>query len=149
MVEPSQFVLDATVAAKWYLQDEVMESEALRVRDAFLAGDIRLIAPSQITHELASAFLRATWPSAPRIRLSETQAQAFLADFRRFQIEFVEADALVPTAFRLARYFTCSYWDGLYLATAQMTNTRLIHADKNLRGALRGRFSLELWLEDF
>jgi hypothetical protein len=43
VVEPSGYVLDATVAAKWYLQDEEMVSEARRVRDAFSAGDIRLI----------------------------------------------------------------------------------------------------------
>jgi predicted nucleic acid-binding protein len=149
MIEAPRYVLDTTVAAKWYLHDEQLVSNALHVRDAFIEGQIRFIAPTQITHELASTFLRATWPSAPRIRLSEAQAEAFLADFQSFQIEFIQADVLIPMAFRLARYYTCSYWDGLYLATAQMTNSQLIHADKNLRGALRGRFPLELWIEDY
>jgi len=68
-----------------------------------------------------------------RIRLSEAQAEALLADFQSFRIELVQADMLISTAFRLARYYTCSHWDGLYLAAAQVTNSRLIHADQNLR----------------
>lgn len=149
MTEVPRYVLDATVAAKWYLLDEDLMPNALQVRAAFNAGEIRLLAPTQITHELASTFLRATWPSAPRIRLREEQAESALRDFQNFQIEFISADSLIPIAFRLARYFTCSYWDGLYLATAQTTGSRLLHADKNLRGSLRGRFPLEQWLADF
>ena len=149
MIDTSRFVLDATVVTKWYLPDEDGASEALQIRNAFLGGATRLVAPNQIIHELASALLRATWPSAPRVRLTEAQAEEFLADFQGFQIELLHTDALIPAAFRLARYYTVSYWDGLYLATAQMTNSHLIHADKNLRGALRGRFPLELWLGDY
>ena len=62
MIEAPRYVLDTTVVAKWYLPDEELVSNALHVRDVFIAGHIRFIAPTQITHELASAFLRATWP---------------------------------------------------------------------------------------
>src|SRR5947208_2192025 len=98
MIEATGYVLDTTVVAKWYFQDEALVSDALQVRDEFVDGKIRIIAPTQITHELASALLRATWPSAPRVRLDAAQAEAFLTDFQSFQIEFLQAESLIPSA---------------------------------------------------
>ncbi|MCX6020737.1 MAG: hypothetical protein NTZ05_03225 [Chloroflexi bacterium] len=49
----------------------------------------------------------------------------------------------------MAQRFGCSLYDGVYLALALARDCPLIYADNRLRNALRGRFPLALWIEDY
>ncbi len=148
MAEVPSYVLDATVGSKWHLDDEAHIDLAQQIRQDFAQDLIRLIAPDLLRHEAAASILKATRnPQRPR-RLDPTDAEQALGNFLSRPILYIDAAPLVPTAFRLARRFNCSYYDGVYLALAGATGTRLLHADQKLRRAL-ARSPLAIWIEDY
>ena len=67
-------VVDASVAAKWHLQDEDHAVQALLLLERFGRGEIELIAPSQIRFEVPSTFAVATIGQRPRLTDSEARA---------------------------------------------------------------------------
>lgn len=52
-------------------------------------------------------------------------------------------------AYDLAVRFGCSYYDGLYLAAAEMTNGHLLYTDEKLKRNIGHRFALSVWIEDY
>ena len=51
---PDRFTLDASVAAKWF-NNEDLTNKAVQVRDAFIEGMIELLAPEHLVYEVANA----------------------------------------------------------------------------------------------
>lgn len=54
MEKPQIFIVDASVALKWYVKEKMRE-KALKLRDDFVSGLIELEAPSLILSELGNA----------------------------------------------------------------------------------------------
>lgn len=105
MVEVPRYVIDASVAIKWYLSDEQQIEAANRVREEFEQGSIRLLAPLQLQHEVASAILKATRnPHRPK-PLSSTEGLRIAETFLEWDIERVHHEALIPSAYNLARRY--------------------------------------------
>ncbi len=149
MVEVPRYVIDASVAIKWYLSDEQHIETARRVRLDFERGLVRLLAPPQLHHEVASAILKATRNTERPKRLSPTEGQGIIEAFLGWDVELVNHEILIPSAYQIAGRYGCSYYDGLFLATAEMTNSPFVFADGKLRRALGNRFPLALWIEDY
>lgn len=149
MAEIPRYVVDASVATKWHLSDEELVPEALAVKDDFLAGRINLIGPDQIAHEVASAIINATRNTRREERPTHEAGRLSAESFLAWGLRLIPSTQLLPVAYRLAERFNCSYYDGIYLALAQQTQMPLIHADGNLRGALKGGFPLEVWIADY
>jgi predicted nucleic acid-binding protein len=137
--------VDASVAAKRYLDDEEHLHEARQVLRVFAGDRIALIAPDHIRYEIANTLLVA----ARRSRLSELVARTGLFSFLNLRIPTVGDDRLLFSAYDLASTFGCALYDGLYLALAESTDCSLLHADDRLHNTLGGRFPWELWIEDF
>ncbi len=149
MAEVPRYVIDASVAIKWYLSDEEHIEHARLVRQDFEAGTIRLLAPPQLQHEVASALSKATRnPARPR-SLSQAEGLRIVEDFLQWPIELLHHQALIPAAYSLARRYRCSYYDALYLATSEMTHSHFLYADGKLRRNLGPRFPLAHWIEDY
>ncbi|MCX6020637.1 MAG: type II toxin-antitoxin system VapC family toxin [Chloroflexi bacterium] len=149
MAEADRYVLDATVANKWHLLDEQYRDIALNVRQDFEDDRIELIAPSQLRFEVAAAILKATRNPERVQRLEPRVGERILEVFQSWNIQYIPSESLTLPAYRIARQFGCSYYDGLYVALAQATATPLLHADNKLRNALRDRFPLAVWIEDY
>ncbi|MDO8673834.1 MAG: type II toxin-antitoxin system VapC family toxin [Dehalococcoidia bacterium] len=149
MVDLPRYVVDASVAVKWHLQDEEWVEQSLEVLADFRQGNIRLLSPSILCYELASALLKATRPMAGRNRFLVQKAEDSLTQFLSLGVELIEHTAITLTAFQIAARYGCSYYDAVYLATAQMTNTPLLYADGKLRRALGDRFPLAVWIGDY
>lgn len=137
------------MAIKWYLHDEPLVAEASIVLRDFQSEQVRLLAPEHIRNEVASALLNATRHPARLPHLTLGTNRRLLDLFLKLDLELVPQDGLIAAAYDLAGFYGCSFYDGLFLATAQMTNSQFIHADLKLRGALKGRFPLELWIEGY
>ncbi|MGH2559192.1 MAG: type II toxin-antitoxin system VapC family toxin [Thermomicrobiales bacterium] len=139
------FVVDASVATKWYLLDE----EDTRAADAVLAdfreGRILLVAPDHIRYEVASAIQNAYRTN----RLTNDQAQRATAEFLSWHIPKASGDDLILAAREAAIRFGCSFYDGLYVALAESAGCPLIFADRRLRNTLGGQFGHALWLTDY
>ncbi|MBI2864013.1 MAG: type II toxin-antitoxin system VapC family toxin [Chloroflexi bacterium] len=148
-MEVPRFVIDASVAIKWYLSDEQHIETARQVRLDFEQGLVRLFAPAQLHHEVASAVLKATRNTGRPKRLSPAEGQQIVEDFLGWDVELIDHGILIPSAYRIAGRYGCSYYDGLFLATAEMTNSPFVFADGKLRRALGNRFPLAMWIEDY
>ena len=149
MAEVPGYILDASVAAKWHLEDEEWIEPSLRVLADFIDGKIRLLAPYLLRHELASTLLKATRPAAGRNRILVEKAQRSLDHFLSLGVEMLDHELVSVTAFQIALRFGCSYYDAVYLATSELTNTPLLYADGKLRHSLGRRFPLAVWIEDY
>ncbi|HET8522280.1 MAG TPA: type II toxin-antitoxin system VapC family toxin [Thermomicrobiales bacterium] len=137
--------MDASVAVKWYLSDEADTVHALALLADFRDGFVRLIAPEQIRYEVPSAIRNALRTG----RLTHEQGRQAIASFLSWPVTMVRDKELVIAAYDLALRFGGSLYDGLYLALAEMTGSRLVHADARLHRGLGDHFPLALWLPDY
>lgn len=140
-----RYIVDASVAVKWYLRDEddVVAADALLTD--FREDRIQLVAPEHIRYEVPSAFRNAMRTN----RLTPEQARRAIAGFLAWPITTVRDDDLILAACDQAVRFGCSFYDGLYLALAESTQHQYVYDDMRLRNALGTRFPLALWLTDY
>ncbi len=139
-------VIDASVAVKWYLQDEADAAKALTLLDALDAGSVQLAAPDQIRYEIGSALHVATKQN--RQRLTESQADRALIAFLRVHLDTYNDDDLIREAVTLARTYIIAFYDSLNLALAQRLGIPLIMADRKLYERIR-HLPEALWLGDW
>jgi predicted nucleic acid-binding protein len=60
-------VVDASVAAKWYLRDETDVEQADLLLTRFTTGELVLVAPEQIRYEIPATISVATMGTRPRM----------------------------------------------------------------------------------
>jgi predicted nucleic acid-binding protein len=140
----ARYVLDASIAMKWYLDDEQYSSQARAFLAGFREGQITLYAPDHIRYEVANALRN----GVRRGRPSEQHGQEALDHFLAWRIPTVGSDALIRAGYTVASSLGCALYDELYVALAQNTGLQLLHADLRLHNTLAGRFSNELWIEN-
>jgi predicted nucleic acid-binding protein len=147
MVSPAdEAVLDASVAAKWYLTDEQFVAECRLLFDRFVAGTLAFVAPLHIQYEVPNAIMVASRRQPPR--LSEQAARAVIQDFIDLGIPTVHDDALVSVAMGLAYQHGCAFYDGFYVALSQRLSLPLITADNKLYQAV-GHLPDVIWIADY
>lgn len=121
------FVVDASVAVKWFLEEEFSgEAESL------LASSRILIAPDLLRVEVANAL----WSLARRKRIKWEQAREALLELFTMDIECVPSEQLLAAALELARSLEHPVYDCLYLACTDICDGVLITADARLQRAV-------------
>jgi predicted nucleic acid-binding protein len=138
-------VVDASVAARWYVNNPPFVQPARRVEADLDAGRITLLAPENLLHEVTGVIHQAVFAR----RLNSQQGSEQLGRFLAVEITWIETNDLVIPAWELSLRYGCSYYDALYLDIARRQGCPFIHADGRLRRALAGRFPLEIWIEDY
>ncbi len=139
-------VVDASVAAKWHLTDEPDAGQAARIFQAFLAGQLVLVAPSQIKHEVPSSIAVATLGSNPR--LTQAEGEAAVAEFLAIDLVFADDTALALSAYYLVHRLGIAYYDALYVALAQRHALSFVTADHKLYARIR-HLPAVMWLADW
>lgn len=128
-VEPnatSEWVVDASVVAKWYLRDEEFVAQADRLLDRYLDGTMTLTTPHFTRYELANAVTRA----AREGRLTEQEASAAVVEFSGLGLaQDMDNDELLFSSLQIAARFSISFYDALYLAVAEERGLRVVTAD--------------------
>jgi predicted nucleic acid-binding protein len=120
-------VVDASVAAKWFFEED--QSAAAR---RLFSSRRTLIAPDLLGVELANVI----WKRVQRKELSADSAADILADYRRLAIEIVPSAFYLPAALELAIITSRTVYDCLYLALAMSQQTQVVTADKRFVAAL-------------
>ncbi len=125
-------VVDASVAVKWFIVDDEASVEAA---DKLLArhsrGDVRLIAPALLAHEVLNVLRR---PGRPAPALPDAMTALFETD-----ILFVAPDrALMVRTADLVVEYGLSTFDAAYAALAATLGCELVTADKRLARAISG-----------
>ena len=138
-----QWVLDASVAAKWLLppKDEPFSAEALHLLDQYAAGDMALLVPDLFWPEIGNIL----WKSVRAGRIAEATACKGLDLLATLNIPSVPSEPLLGDAFRIATTFDRTVYDSLYAALAVQSGCQLITADERLAHAVGTRLPV-VWL---
>lgn len=123
-------VVDASVAVKWFVEEEALSAEA----EALLLGGGPLIAPDLLLVEVANAL----WAMVRRGRIGSQQAQLALQELETIDLEFVQPGPLLSRAFALAGLLGHPVYDCLYLACAEACDASLVTADQRFLRAVAG-----------
>ena len=117
-------VVDASVAVKWYVQNEANESHAdlaVRILIRVGAGDDLLVQPPHFVAEVAGVLAR----------MKPNQAAADVAELQNLPMRVVDSDLVYATAIELATTLQHHLFDTLYHAVALQTpGCKLVTADK-------------------
>ena len=139
----SLLVLDASVAAKWFLPrvGEPLADQALALLRRYVGGDVQLAVPDLFWAE----FGHVLWKSVRARRLSEKSARAALKDLLSCGLPTVGASELVDDALAIALATGRTLYDAMYLALAVQRDAAFITADERLVNALATHWPVK-WL---
>lgn len=139
----SAWVLDASVAAKWFLPraGEPLVDEALSLLRRYADGLVQFLVPDLFWAEFANVL----WKAVRQGRWTRSAAEAALAGMRRRNLPTAPSLELVDEAFAIATVFERSVYDSLYVALAIRSRAQLITADERLANALAAHLPVK-WL---
>lgn len=116
-------VIDASVAWKWLVQDEVLTEQAIRLLEKFLKDEEKIIAPDIILYELGNALASKAQLSPPRVKM-------IWQKFAAYQITIVNTDwGFVKRAIDFSQKYKTSVYDASYAVLAKQKGCSLITAD--------------------
>ncbi len=127
MTPPSAYVVDASVAVKWYLPEEGQaQARALAVEAQ--EGRVQLVAPELLATEVANAAPK----RQQRGELLPEEACRIAAVVQEAPLTFVDVPPLLIQATSIATRFDCTVYDSLYLALAEAYDAVLITAGSRM-----------------
>jgi predicted nucleic acid-binding protein len=138
----NRLVVDASIAVKWYLPEAHADHAARLCR-----GDTALEAPDLLYAEVGNAL----WKRVRRKELRREQADEILSALGQAPLEIFPCRLLAPAALEIAGGTGLTVYDCLYLATAMLTGSRLVTADRRLFERARDAPLLMdrvLWIEE-
>jgi predicted nucleic acid-binding protein len=137
-------VVDASVAAKWFLPEPNKDKAEELLRD-FIDEKIDLIAPDLIVAEVSNLLWKR---STLRGDISVAQAAQSCANFLAIGLILQPSITLAASALKLASQERHSIYDMFYLALAEQNGCEFVTADEKLVNKLGGKFRLVRWLGD-
>jgi predicted nucleic acid-binding protein len=137
-------IVDASVAAKWFLPNETLDSEARLVRDEALDDRVRLTAPAIVWPEVAHAIVGAV----RKKRVDAETAREISARFPRLRrlVDLAEVDP--EEAVRRALTAGVGAYDAQYLVLTAKLGQTLLTADRPLLERGRAHGYDVVWLGD-
>jgi len=142
-VTASVLVVDASVAAKWFLPraGEPLAQEAVALLRAYAEGEVALVVPDLFWAEVGNVLWKATRAG----RLTERSATEALDHLLRFEFRTIAGRDLVGDPLAIAEATGRSVYDGVYLALAVQVGATLITADERLVNSLATYWPV-IWL---
>ncbi len=120
---PTTFIIDTSVAIKWYLQ-EIYQSEAQRFLDPMFDRH----APDLLHLEVGSVLLK----KVRRREISVDECRTYLSQLSAVPLISHEALPLRQVALEIGLQIGSSFCDGLFVALALLLGGRLVTADSKL-----------------
>jgi predicted nucleic acid-binding protein len=132
----TSYVLDASVAAKWFLlaADEPLSTEALRLLRLYAKAQVSLLVPDLFFPEFSNIFRKAE----RRGRCNAATADTAVSEILHGGFSTFPTSPLIEPAIQIARTFDRTVYDCIYVALAVETNTHLVTADEKLANSLPG-----------
>jgi predicted nucleic acid-binding protein len=137
-----RYVVDASVAAKWYFQEEHSDRA-----EALLEQSNEILAPGLLAVEIANL----VWKRARRGEITEVHADRIAAALRQVPLEIRPTAELVTAALPLALHRGLTLHDAFYVALAIKSGCPLVTGDRKLYDLLRGGPLADhaVWIGDF
>lgn len=137
----SRFVVDASIAIKWYLpEDHAVEADRL------LDPQNILQAPDLLLSEVGNIL----WKRVLRGECPVDKADTILRELQGNFLQIWRAGVLLNDALTIACHTKRTFYDSLYVALAVMNDCRMVTADKKLYNSLKNATFKKyiLWVED-
>lgn len=131
-----RFVLDASVAAKWFSNEDLTD-KAMLVRDAFLDGKVSLYAPEHLLYEVGNS----VWKNKA---LDVNDSVTAIESLVEMKMDLISLD--IKTAGRammLARKLGLTYYDAVYACISEILDIPLLTADRMLFRAAKNAIYLK------
>lgn len=142
-------VVDASVAVKWVIEEELSE-RAHALYAAMARAQLPIVAPPHFACEVLNALYQRTRRKEQRYRISEAEAEEVAAEFLDLAVELRNPANLYLTAFAFARaHRQPSIYDALYVVLAQMVGTELWTADRVLLQRIGAAAPWVRWIGDY
>jgi len=139
----SLFVIDASVAAKWFLPaaNEPLTDEALELLKQYANGRVRFVVPDLFWAEFGNVL----WKAVRQGRWSREAAEAAITAMKKRDLPTVSSLDLLEAAFAIADAFQRTVYDSLYVALAISSKAVMVTADERLAHALAASLPVK-WL---
>lgn len=124
-MEEKKVVVDASVVAKWFLEEE-FSGEALRLRDDYIRGVFTIAVPSLFEYEVLNALKYSGVYGVEELR--EVGVALNKYGFEVYELEGGLKELTVEVALRS----DVTIYDASYVALARSLNTVLYTADEEL-----------------
>jgi predicted nucleic acid-binding protein len=140
------FVLDASVAAKWFVPGEAepLTDQALGLLQLWDNGAIAFVVPDLFWAEIGSVLAKAV----RRGWISGANGEEAISRLRASNLPTVRCRQLIAEALPMAVERGSSVYDSVYVALALRLQTSLITADERLVNTLGSRFPVR-WLGSY
>jgi predicted nucleic acid-binding protein len=120
-----KIVIDASVAAKWFVKEELYE-KALEVRNDYERGTIDIVAPQLLIYEVANALRYSPELEANDVINSVISLIGMQLDLRVMDERWAEETV------KAAYNYGLSVYDSCYYALAKVLKVKILTADKKL-----------------
>lgn len=134
-------VIDANVAAKWFLPDESLVDEAFDLLRRHGKGEVQFVVPDLFWAELGNIF----WKAVRLKRSTRLAAEVRMREMIERGLPTVPSGTLMQRALSIALTFDRTVYDSLYVALATESNGQLVTADERLANALAAHLPVK-WL---
>jgi predicted nucleic acid-binding protein len=139
----TQFVIDASVAAKWFLppSGEPLAVEALRLLAGYAEGRFRFAVPDLFWTECGNIL----WKAVRQGRWSGSVAEKAIRALKDPSFPTTSSLDLLEEAFSIAATFDRTVYDSLYVALAVRLKADMVTTDERLANALAAYLPVK-WL---
>jgi predicted nucleic acid-binding protein len=135
-------VLDASVAAKWYVRaGEALTDEAAALARDLSFGRVMFVVPDLFWIEVGNIL----WKAVRLHRMTAGAAIEAIHNLDSLNLETIPSRPLIENAFEIAHKHQRSVYDGVNVAAAVSLKLSLISADERLVSSLASRFPVR-WL---
>lgn len=137
---PVAVVVDANVIVKWFVEEEGSD-RALKIRDKYVDGEIKLVAPEIMVFEVLNAlYYKRLFSLEEMMEISEA------LDAFSFELYPLVGDYARRTI-KVAHENNITVYDASYVSLAMMKRTYMYTADTKLKEKLRDEYlSYVRWL---
>ncbi len=133
MPDKPRYVLDSSILAKWFLQEEDSE-KAVEIRDLFVHERIRLSTISLARYELGNVLWKHPSKTEHNVR-EDFDALSEMA----LPTQDLEDPRVLTRVFQTARDLRITFYDASYVAWAALSKATFVTADEPLYGKVKGR----------
>jgi predicted nucleic acid-binding protein len=140
-------LVDASVAMKWVIEEELSDRAESLLEDTIRSGST-IVGPPHLAGEVANALYQRTLRS--QHTLTRSEAEEALAAFLAIPIQMVTSEDLYIRSFTFALQAGLpSLYDSMYVVLAQMLNAELWTDDRRLLRSVAQIASWVRWIGDY
>ncbi len=131
MAKKDEFVIDSSIVTKWFVIEQDSD-QAIRLRDEFATGKIKLAAPTLLFYEVMNALrFSGAFKEADLVTASKSLS--------KYQFEvWRPRGKLLELSAQLSLKENVTVYDACYVALAQRMGLQVITEDKELLAKFRG-----------